>query len=284
MKAIKLHVNGTTIELNTHEVNGKTLYKAQDLLRGYGMDSRKANDTIRNWKESLITKSLRKLENSGTVEFTVPENGSVRENRVLGQTLEDEAKAKVEALLVVVRGGKHQGTYLTERQIYKLAGYVDGDFEDAVYEAFEALVHGDTEKALAITGSVAEIHEIMLSKRPMAKIAKMHAQYGYPRINLFVKEFLFGKASRNFNASKADRMRLANSFRLYIKQYYNSLHGEAAAEARADVIEADATANNYRLRRHSQYVSFQRTRAQKAITQHVAVMRHNVQTLSAFGI
>ncbi len=273
MKAIKLHVNNTTIELNTHEVNGKTLYKAQDLLKGYGMDSRKANDTIHNWKQTLITKALRTLEKT-----------SVRENPVLGQTLEDQAKAKVEALLVVVRGGKTPGTYLTERQIYKLAGYVDGDFEDAVYEAFEALVHGDTEKALAITGSVAEIHEIMLSKRPMAKIAKMHEDCGFPRINIFVKEFLFGKASNNLDASKTDRVRLANSFRRYINQYYNSLRGEAAAEARPDVIEADAIANDYRHRKHRQYVSFQHTRTRKAITQHVAVMRHNVQTLSAFGI
>lgn len=44
---IVLRLSDKTIELNTYEVDGKQLYKAQDLLYGYGMDKEKVKYTIK---------------------------------------------------------------------------------------------------------------------------------------------------------------------------------------------------------------------------------------------
>ncbi|EGR1056594.1 TPA: hypothetical protein LNG45_003475 [Vibrio cholerae] len=110
MSELTFKFENTTVTINTHEIEGQTLYKAQDLLKGYGMDTKKCNDTLRNWK------------NSKTVEFTVLK-------------------------------GRYGGTYLTKRQCLKLASYVSEDFEEAVYEAFEAAASGDGNKAVDIATS-----------------------------------------------------------------------------------------------------------------------------------
>lgn len=95
---IVLRLSDKTIELNTYEVDGKQLYKAQDLLYGYGMDKEKVKYTIKNWVDSL---------NSKGVNYTP----------------------------LAVKG-KYGGTYLSKRYLLKLAGYVSHKFEDIVYEAF----------------------------------------------------------------------------------------------------------------------------------------------------
>lgn len=116
---ITLTLNNTAITLNTHNVEGVELYKAQDLLKGYGMDSKQASKAISNWTASM--------------------------------------KNKLPEFQVVTFQGKQGGTYLTKRNTMKLAGYVDGAFEDAVYEAFELLAEGKVEQAVAVTKSVVEI-------------------------------------------------------------------------------------------------------------------------------
>ena len=46
---IILKLEDQTIELNTHEVEGKILYKAQDLLKGYGLNSKQSSKKLENW-------------------------------------------------------------------------------------------------------------------------------------------------------------------------------------------------------------------------------------------
>lgn len=120
---IVLKLSNKTIELNTHEVDGKQLYKAQDLLYGYGMDKKKTSNTISNWKISL--------------------EGKLLENQVVNLQ------------------GKNGGTYLSKRYLLKLAGYVSYEFEDSVYEAFEELSNGEIQKASNIVESVAVSQELI---------------------------------------------------------------------------------------------------------------------------
>lgn len=125
---IELKLEDKVIELNTHEVEGKTLYKAQDLLKGYGMTNEQYNDTIRNWKTYM--------EKKVTVKFTV--------------TLKKGSNDK-------------RGTYLNKRNLLKLAAYVDktGAFEDAVYEAFELLTEAKPMEAMKVANSVAISQELI---------------------------------------------------------------------------------------------------------------------------
>ena len=123
---IKLNIENKVIVINTHNINDKVLYKAQDLLDGYGLDIQETKYTIKNWKDKVKSKG---------VNFTPLE-------------------------LVVVKG-KSGGTYLTKRNILKLAGYVSYEFEDAVYEAFEELIIGNTEKALDIAASFVVTPELV---------------------------------------------------------------------------------------------------------------------------
>lgn len=111
---LSLRLSDKTIDLNTHSVEGKVLYKAQDLLVGYGFSGRKVSDTVRNWIRSVEKKSSRQID------------------------------------VLVLRGGASdkQGTYLTKRQIMQLSGFVSYDFEEAVYTAFEHAVNGDGDKAV----------------------------------------------------------------------------------------------------------------------------------------
>ena len=120
---IVLKLSDKTIELNTYEVDGKQLYKAQDLLYGYGMDKEKVKYTIKNWVDSL---------NSKGVNYTP----------------------------LAVKG-KYGGTYLSKRYLLKLAGYVSYKFEDIVYEAFEELSNGEVQKASNIVESVAVSQELI---------------------------------------------------------------------------------------------------------------------------
>lgn len=120
---IVLKLSDKTIELNTYEVDGKQLYKAQDLLYGYGMDKKKVSNTISNWKIST--------------------EGKLLENQVVNLQ------------------GKNGGTYLSKRYLLKLAGYVSYKFEDIVYEAFEELSNGEVQKASNIVESVAVSQELI---------------------------------------------------------------------------------------------------------------------------
>ena len=122
---IKLNIENKVIVINTHNINDKVLYKAQDLLVGYGFDVQKTKDTIQNWKDKVSKKC--------GVKFTP----------------------------YSIQRGKQSGTYLNKRNILKLAGYVSYEFEDAVYEAFEELIIGNTEKALDIAASFVVTPELV---------------------------------------------------------------------------------------------------------------------------
>ncbi len=106
-----------SVTVDTHAIEGQMLYKAQDLLRGYGFEGRKVANTLTNWKISVHDSKL--LENSS-----------------------------------ILISGRNGGTYITKRNLMKLAGYIDSSYEDAVYEAFEALIEGRSQDASNIAGTV----------------------------------------------------------------------------------------------------------------------------------
>ncbi len=194
MQTIILTLETTTIVLNTHEVKGQTLYKAQDLLTGYGYDSKKSSDTVRNWLKSIEKKALRKMN------------------------------------VTVLQGGTVQGTYLTQRQIYKLAGYVSYEFEDAVYEAFELLSEGKVEEAVEVVNRVC-VHELMFSARPKREIVKMYKASGLS-IDEFTAKFLTSSMN-NTKARLEDRNRLANSLKAVIDNSYDALSAREISQAAA---------------------------------------------------
>lgn len=171
MQIITLVLTNKEITLSTHDVEGSQLYKAQDLLKGYGLDVQKTKDTINNWKRSLESKG---------VNFT-PLNVK----------------------------GKQGGTYLTKRQILKLAGYVSYEFEDAVYEAFEMLMDGNTEAAVEKALSVAVIHPVMMQPRPLGTLKKLFKDSGL-EIDVFVKQVLVSTMN-NQEATIDDRLKMAKA-------------------------------------------------------------------------
>lgn len=149
MNTITLNLENKTITLNTHEVQGQTLYKAQDLLNGYGMDTDKTNKTVYNWNVSMKNKN--------------PDFQGVSIK------------------------GRNGGTYLTKRQILKLAAYVDYEFEDAVFEAFELLSEGKVDEALDVaitvthTAQQAHIIELIRQRRYLGKaIANLFDKHDVP--------------------------------------------------------------------------------------------------------
>jgi hypothetical protein len=84
------------------------LYKAQDLLK-VRLSTGESVDKVRNWLKSMKNKRAT---------FTP----------------------------LTIRGAKG-GTYITKRDMYKLAGYISYEFEEAVYEAFEQLTEGNNLQA-----------------------------------------------------------------------------------------------------------------------------------------
>lgn len=124
---ITLKFEDKEIHLDTHTVNNTTLYKAQDLLTGYGMSVEDAKNTMRNWQKVMKRKGC--------------QNGNLFET--------------------VQVNGRTGGTYLTKRQVLKLAGYVSYEFEDVVYEAFEYLAEGSPAQAAIVAGSVIITDELI---------------------------------------------------------------------------------------------------------------------------
>ena len=125
---IILKLEDKTIELNTHEVEGQILYKAQDLLK-VRLSTKESIDKVRNWLKTMRNKRAT---------FTP-----------------------------LTLKGCNGGTYLSKRNMYKLAGYISYEFEDAVYEAFEALSEGRNLEATALAGSV--VIDVGFAKKVSAK-------------------------------------------------------------------------------------------------------------------
>lgn len=194
MNKITLKLESKTITLNTHEVQGQTLYKAQDLLIGYGLDTTKASKTVDNFKVSM--------------------------------------KNKLPEFQVVSKQGKNGGTYLNKRQILKLAGYVSYEFEDAVYEAFEALVNGEVDKALDIALDRVKVGEVMESKSRLPKIKPLWTQSDM-EIDVFVETFL--KFATRHKVTLEQRLKTAKALESLVNKHYDKLsarefHKAAACE------------------------------------------------------
>lgn len=119
--SITLKINGEFHTLHTHDNDDfesayTELYKAQDLMKAAGLTGKKAADILRNWKDSLKD-PLRLRE--------------------------------IYVDLVVITKGLNdlRGTYLTKKDLFKLAAYIDHAFYDAVFEAFELLTMGKLREA-----------------------------------------------------------------------------------------------------------------------------------------
>lgn len=131
---ITLNLENKSITLATHEVQGKTLYKAQDLLNGYCEDKLQAANKLKYWKKSneeLVKNSLVSIE------------------------------------------GSKGGTYLPEELVYALASSISVEFMLAVMTAFKHLVHGNVEAAHKIAVERVTVHPIMSEKRPKRLIVDM---------------------------------------------------------------------------------------------------------------
>lgn len=56
--SIELNISDKVIKLNTYEVEGKTLYKAQDLLKkGLGMTTKQVSKRLENWQNKVSPNS-----------------------------------------------------------------------------------------------------------------------------------------------------------------------------------------------------------------------------------
>jgi hypothetical protein len=221
MQTITLVLTNKEITLSTHDVEGSQLYKAQDLLKGYGLDVQKTKDTIQNWKKSIESKG---------VNFT-PLNVK----------------------------GKHGGTYLTKRQILKLAGYVSYEFEDAVYEAFEMLMDGNGNGAIEKALSVAVIHPVMMQDRPLKTLKKMFTESGLT-VDEFVKRVI-ASTMNNQEATIDDRLKMANAL---IKLTELPYSGKDFAGHALKILAAQNEIHKYRATKMGQAGNLKKTLAIKA--------------------
>ncbi|MCU8498476.1 KilA-N domain-containing protein [Vibrio vulnificus] len=158
--SITLTLKDKTLTIVTREIEGQELYKAQDLLRGYYQDTKTLSTTLRAWMKRL--KFQLNLVN---------ENGA-------SLASEEETKIKLARYGIVNKEGRQGGTYLTKTNLFKLAGYVSAEFEDAVYKAFGLLVEGKTDEALTIAQGVAKIERaktIETNKSLKSAISQAHS-------------------------------------------------------------------------------------------------------------
>lgn len=115
--SITLKIKGEFHTLHTHDNDDfesayAELYKAQDLMKAAGLTGKSAEKTLWNWKQT----------------FKTPE---------------------IQGDVVVITKGLNElrGTYLTKKDLFKLAAYIDHAFYDAVFEAFELLTIGKLREA-----------------------------------------------------------------------------------------------------------------------------------------
>lgn len=221
MQTITLVLTNKEITLSTHDVEGSQLYKAQDLLKGYGLDAKQVSNTISNWLIGMKTKLL---------DFQV-----------------------------VSKQGKHGGTYLTKRQILKLAGYVSYEFEDAVYEAFEMLMDGNGNGAIEKALSVAVIHPVMMQDRPLKTLKKMFTESGLT-VDEFVKRVI-ASTMNNQEATIDDRLKIANAL---IKLTELPYSGKDFAGHALKILAAQNDIHKYRATKMGQAGNLKKTLAIKA--------------------
>lgn len=115
---ITLIVQEKLIQLHTHSVDGRQLYRAQDLI-----------------------------ERSPRPEYDL--SNYMRSKRL------KELQVVLREFHVVSIEGRNGGTYMTRRGILRLASKICEMFEAAVYEAFEALTTGELDKAFGVAWQTA---------------------------------------------------------------------------------------------------------------------------------
>lgn len=151
---IVLRLSDKTIELNTYEVDGKQLYKAQDLLYGYGMDKKSVNNTVNNWKTSMETKS------------------------------------SLDQMIVIKNGvNEKRGTYLDKAYILMLAGYISKDVtiikED---DNAQVIVIKPHRKELCFGEILIEaLKELNLEVIPQYRVGNYRIDFYIPKYNIAVE-------------------------------------------------------------------------------------------------
>ncbi|EKO5175868.1 hypothetical protein P0J00_003450 [Vibrio vulnificus] len=114
MKELTLKFEDKTVTINTHEIEGRTLYKLNDILKQYNPNKLQ--------KPYDLTKSLTKSQS----EFYHFHN---------------------------LKGGKYAGSYMNQKGVIWFASKLSFEFEMAVIEAFEAAANGDGNRAVDIATS-----------------------------------------------------------------------------------------------------------------------------------
>jgi len=219
---ITLKLESKEITLTTHNVEDQQLFKAQDLLKGYGLSSDEANKKMYNFMVSMKTKH--------------PDFRGVSKQ------------------------GKNGGTYLTKRQILKLAGYVSYEFEDAVYEAFEMLMDGNGNDAIEKALSVAVVHKVMLQDRPTPTLKKMYKESGM-KIDEFVSHILKNSTLNN-KADVDDRKKLANALLNVVDDIV--VGGKNVADDALRILSAQKEIHQYRAMKFAQSANYKKTLALKS--------------------
>ena len=219
---ITLKLESKEITLTTHDVEDQQLFKAQDLLKGYGLDVEQSKNTLRHWKDMM--------------------------------------ESKVAGFATLTFKGKTGGTYLTKRQILKLAGYVSYEFEDAVYEAFEMLMDGNGNGAIEKALSVAVVHKVMLQDRPTPTLKKMYKESGM-KIDEFVSHILKNSTLNN-KADVDDRKKLANALLNVVDDIV--VGGKNVADDALRILSAQKEIHQYRAMKFAQSANYKKTIALKS--------------------
>lgn len=188
MKDITLTLENKIITLSIVEVDGQQLYNARDLLIGYGMTQDEALTELKHWKKNTLTK-------------------------VKGSSQEPLKSVGIHSVK-----GKYGGTYLTQRQVYKLAGYIDYTFEDAVYEAFEAAVNGKGDQAVIIAQRRARVHEVMQKDRPTYGLERLYNDGDYPSLAAFIGDMI-SLSMNNGKVKIKERVRFAKSMEYFLNKH-----------------------------------------------------------------
>lgn len=225
VNTITLTLSDKSITLTTHMVEDQQLYKAQDLLKGYGLDNLKIKQRIQDWTLSMEAR----VGNFPTLK---------------------------------IKGGKSQGTYLTEDQVYLLSMYIDTNFMLSVVAAFKALAHGNTKKAETITKDIVDVHNDIMnvnSKLPAIKRA-------YEKSDLGLVDFindLIEKSSNNNKSNSKERRKFAKAMNNFVSGVEISRGSNFGSESVA-ILTAQLAISNYNSKTQSQAGNMKKTLALKS--------------------
>ncbi len=114
MSELTFKFENTTVTINTHEIEGQTLYKLNDILKQYNPNNLKSPYEL-----------TRYLSDSQTAFYRFHN----------------------------IKGGRYAGSYMNQKGVIWFASKLSFDFEMAVIEAFEAAANGDGNKAVDIATS-----------------------------------------------------------------------------------------------------------------------------------